>query len=207
MADMWSDDADVIIKGVDGGIKAKYKFSLTDFLTEPANFASTPNIQIAISNMKETVDSYAAGLLDGLEDEKRSLNDDAMRCDSITSQLSQEIRAEAKQNRIPILKPAAVMRDENRDEVIVIKEVSGDVLGLIGRLVGSSLMIADFTRQYNNYSIGEWLFSGSKNYVVRVGLDANPVINIESAMGEIDTLLDTAATYIKSLAPAPKVTK
>jgi hypothetical protein len=201
MAEMWSDNADVIIKNVDKDIKAKYKFSLSEFLTNPADYASVPNVAITVSNMKEYVDDFGSSLLGGLDEEKKKLDDDAMKCDAVTSQIAQAIKAEARQSKIPIIKPATVLRDENKEEVIYVKDASGDILGLVGRLVDSSLMIADFTRQYENYQIGEWLFSGNKNYVLRVSLDPNPYLNVEASVNEINGLLDAAADYLKSLIP------
>ena len=198
---MWSDNADVIIKNVDKDIKAKYKFSLSEFLTNPADYASVPNVAITVSNMKEYVDDFGSSLLGGLDEEKKKLDDDAMKCDAVTSQIAQAIKAEARQSKIPIIKPATVLRDENKEEVIYVKDASGDILGLVGRLVDSSLMIADFTRQYENYQIGEWLFSGNKNYVLRVSLDPNPYLNVEASVNEINGLLDAAADYLKSLIP------
>lgn len=201
MAEMWSDNADVIIKNVDKDIKAKYKFSLSEFLTNPADYASVPNVAITVSNMKEYVDEFGSSLLEGLDEEKKKLDDDAMKCDAVTSQIAQAIKAEARQSKIPIIKPATMLRDEGKEEVIYVKDASGDILGLVGRLVDSSLMIADFTRQYENYQIGEWLFSGNKNYVLRVSLDPNPYLNVEASVNEINGLLDAAADYLKSLIP------
>jgi hypothetical protein len=201
MAEMWSDNADVIIKNVDKDIKAKYKFSLSEFLTNPADYASVPNVAITVSNMKEYVDDFGSSLLGGLDEEKKKLDDDAMKCDAVTSQIAQAIKAEARQSKIPIIKPATMLRDEGKEEVIYVKDASGDILGLVGRLVDSSLMIADFTRQYENYQIGEWLFSGNKNYVLRVSLDPNPYLNVEASVNEINGLLDAAADYLKSLIP------
>ncbi len=201
MAEMWSDNADVIIKNVDKDIKAKYKFSLSEFLTNPADYASVPNVAITVSNMKEYVDEFGSSLLEGLDEEKKKLDDDAMKCDAVTSQIAQAIKAEARQSKIPIIKPATMLRDEGKEEVIYVKDASGDVLGLVSRLVDSSLMIADFTRQYENYQIGEWLFSGNKNYVLRVSLDPNPYLNVEASVKEINGLLDAAADYLKSLIP------
>ena len=201
MAEMWSDNADVIIKNVDKDIKAKYKFSLSEFLTNPADYASVPNVAITVSNMKEYVDEFGSSLLEGLDEEKKKLDDDAMKCDAVTSQIAQAIKAEARQSKIPIIKPATMLRDEGKEEVIYVKDASGDVLGLVSRLVDSSLMIADFTRQYENYQIGEWLFSGNMNYGLRLFLDPNPYLNVEASVNEINGLLDAAADYLKSLIP------
>ena len=93
MAEMWSDNADVIIKNVDKDIKAKYKFSLSEFLTNPADYASVPNVAITVSNMKEYVDEFGSSLLEGLDEEKKKLDDDAMKCDAVTSQIAQAIKA------------------------------------------------------------------------------------------------------------------
>ncbi|MEM3227613.1 MAG: hypothetical protein QXK65_01535 [Candidatus Micrarchaeaceae archaeon] len=199
MANLWSDNADALIKQFDGAIKSKYKFTLSDFLTNPANFSAQESIIVTAGNIKEYVDNSIAEMLDGMEDERKRLNDDAAKCNAITSQLAQAISLEAKQNKIPLIKSDTVARDEGKDEVIYVKNASGDLMHLAERLVDSSLLIVDMTSEYNNNLIGEWLFSGNKNYVLRVNLDPNPVLNIETGAAEIDALLDAAADYIKAL--------
>ncbi len=199
MANIWSDDADVLIKRLDKDIVAKYKLSLSDILSNPEKFALQPNILNTISNMKEDADKSIAEMLDGMEEERKKLDDDASKCNAITSQLAQAISLEAKQSKIPLIKLDNFVRDESKDEVIYVKNASGDIMHLVERLVDASLLVADMTSTYNGNLIGEWLFSGSKNYVVRVSLDQNPALNIESSATEIDALLDAASDYIKSI--------
>ncbi len=199
MANIWSDDADIIIKRLDKDIAAKYKISLSDLLSNPDKFASQPSIVNTIINMKEDVDNSIAAMLNGMESERKKLSDDASKCDAITSQLAQAISLEAKQSKIPLIKSDNVARDESKDEVIYVKDAQGDILHMVERLVDASLLVVDMTATYNGNSIGEWLFSGNKNYVVRVSLDQNPALIIENSAAEIDALLDAATDYIKSI--------
>jgi len=198
MADMWSDNADVIIRAVDKNIVSNYGFSLSDFFTDPSKFASKPNILTTVSNIKEYVENYVNGQLEGLDDQRKKLNDDAAKCNAITSQLSQAIISEAKQSKIPVIKSDTVVHDESKDEIIYVKNATGDLLRLAERLVDSSLLVVDMTTDYNGSLIGEWLFSGSKNYVMRVDLDPNPILSLEQGMNEINQIFDAATDYIKA---------
>jgi hypothetical protein len=198
MADMWSDNADVIIRGVNKDIVSNYGFSLSDFFTDPSKFASKPNILTTVSNIKEYVENYVNDQLEGLDDQRKKLNDDAAKCNAITSQLSQAIISEAKQSKIPVIKSDTVVHDESKDEIIYVKNATGDLLRLAERLVDSSLLVVDMTTDYNGSLIGEWLFSGSKNYVMRVDLDPNPILSLEQGMNEISQIFDAATDYIKA---------
>jgi|SRR5271157_5725792 len=199
MAELWSDYSDDIIKSIDRQISTKYKVTLRGLLTDPRRYAALPNIQMTIGNLKEEVAKYIDAQAKGMAAEKKDFEDSAMRADSLTGQLSQSISMQAKQNNIPIIKPVAVDRDTGKEEHIYVDSVDSGVSALVARLVAGSLLIADFGIEYGNYKAGEWLFSGSKNYVLTVYLPPNGYRLLQLSNDEIIGLLDAASDFIKGL--------
>ena len=60
-------------------------------------------------------------------------------------------------------------------------------------------MIADFTTQYDNSLIGNWFFSGPKNYTINVYLPDSDVISMQDSRAELLGLLDAASAMIAGL--------
>lgn len=199
MAELWSDYSDMLISSMDKQISTKFKVSLRDLLTDPSKYASQQNIQMTIGNIKEEVNKAIDSRIAGFGDSEKALDDAAAKADSLTGQISQSIIVQARQNKVPVIKPVAVDRDVTREERIYVDSANADVSSLIEKLVSTSTMIADTTTTYKNYRIGEWLFSGQKNYVLRAYLPRNGVISLEASRGELTTLLDAAADFIKGV--------
>lgn len=199
MAELWSDYTDMLINGIDKQVGSKYKFSLRALLTDPTKYAAQQNVQMAIDNMKEDVDNYIDGRVKALADEQRSLDDAASKADSITGQLGRSISLQAKQNNVPMIKPVTVDRDTAREETIYIDAVDNGVASLVQKLVSSSMLVADLSVSYKNYTVGSWLFSGSKNYVLSVYMPDSTLLALEASRSEINNLLTSASNFIKGL--------
>ena len=196
---MWSDYSDGVIKNVDKQISTKYKFTLRSLLTDPSKYVSQPNIQMTIENLKEEVDNYINGKAKDMAAEKKAFEDATMRSDALTGQLSQSIAMQARQNNVPVIKPVTVDRDTDEDVRIYVDSAENGILSLVQKLASSSMLIADFTAAYGNYKVGEWLFSGNRNYVISVYLPSNSYLLLQSSRDEIIALLNTASGFIKGL--------
>ncbi len=201
MAELWSDYTDGVIKNIDKqiGTSSKYKFTLRSLLTDPSKYAAQPNVQMAIGNLKEEVGKYIEGKSKAMEEERKVFEDAMASSDAVTSQLDQLITMHARQGNVPVIRPVTVDRDTTRDETIYISSMDGSVEALLERLVAGSMLIADSTTAYGNYRVGEWLFSGSKNYVLSVFLPTNSYFLLQSSRDELVGLLDAASDFIKGL--------
>lgn len=196
MADTWSDSAGMLIDSVEPTVKQKYNISLRGLLTNPGRYSGTANLATTIDNIHEDIDNYVSETIDSMPEERKSFESDGLKCDSITKQLSQNISLQAKQNSVPLIRPDAMDRDEARDEVFYISSVDNSVLALVQKLVSASMVIADFSRMYRNYNIGEWLFStNAKNYVIRVNLQPSAIVTIDAARDEVNDLLDGVVAF------------
>jgi hypothetical protein len=199
MAELWSDYTDMLISGIDKQLGSKYKFSLAALLTNPNKYASQPNIQISIGNMKEDVDKYIDDKVKAMADEQKDLDDAASKADSVTGQLSRSISMQAKQNNIPMIRPVSIDRNTDREETIYIDTIDTGVSSLVQKLVSSAILVVDLSAGYKNYNIGSWLFSGSKNYVLNVYMPDSTLLALEASRLEINGLLELASNTIKGL--------
>ena len=199
MADLWSDYTDFVIDNIDKSIGKKYKMSLRDLLTDPESFSPDPNIQNTIKSMADDVNAYMDQALSKMSAQKQELDDNLTKADSVTKQLAQSISMQAKQNRVPFIVPVSIDRDDTKEEVISVDSAGSDVLALIEKIAASSTMIADFTTQYDNSLIGNWFFSGPKNYTINVYLPDSDIISMQDSRDELLGLLDAASALIAGL--------
>jgi hypothetical protein len=196
MADLWSDYSDALIADIDAKIGSKYKMSIRDLLTDPTNYADDPNVQTTIKNMKSDVDFYIDDRLAKMPDETKTFEDNVFKANSITTQLAQNISMQAKQYKVPFIKPVMIDRDDARDVVVYVNSVDQSLLALVDKLSSSATFIADYTYNYKQSKIGAWLFSGSESHMLRAYLPPSDVLSLETSRDELDGILDTAAAFV-----------
>ena len=199
MAELWDDNADFIIKGLDKQIRTKYGFLLSDLLTSPSEYAQTENVLMKISNVKEEVNSNIDSILGGMPQEVKKAEDSFAKANAITERLSQTISVEAKKNNVPLITSAYLQRKEDSDEIIYVDTIDGWPESLVEKFASLSDYIADMTTMHGKHRIGSWIFSGRKQYVLNVRLESSPVLAIEDARADILSLLDDAAQTVMGL--------
>ena len=197
MAELWSDYTDTIVKELDKELNTKYKMTVSGFLSNPGKYAKQANIATSAQNMQEDVNKRIDDMLGEMSDQKKTLEANASKIDAITTQIAQNISMQAKQNKLPILKPVIVERDVARDEVIYVDTVDNGLLSFIEKLVQGSKYVADTTGAYKDYKIGEWVFSGDKNYVIRAYIPRSEYMLLEGSKEELDRLFDVAIDFLK----------
>lgn len=198
MADLWSDYTDALMKDIDKSLGSKYKMSIQNLLADPTKYVSQPNVQLTVGNMKEDANKYIDGLLGGMPDEVKALEDSTAKANEMTRQLAQNISMQTKQHDVPLVKPYDVTREPAREEVIQIDTVDDQLLKLAEKLTEGSNMVADFTYSFKNFNIGSWLFSrNEKNYVLSVYMPPNNAYDLELSRLELNDLFDDAANFIR----------
>ena len=199
MAELWSDYANGVISDIDADLGNKFgKLNLRKLLSDPTKFAAQPNVVSDAQKIKTATQDYFDDILDNLSDDKKRLDVDLAKADSVTSQLAGNISMQAKQNKLPIIKPALIERDLSRDVIIYIDSVDSGVTSLVEKLAANSMYVADNTVAYKGRKIGAWVFGGRKTHVLRVFLPQNQVVMLEGARDEINGLFDIAMNYLKS---------
>lgn len=199
MAEFWSDYTDFVLSNMDKKISSKYKLSLRALLANPSKYAGTANIQTIVKNVSQEVDAYINSAIAAMPDEKKALDDQLLKTDAVTKQLAQSVSMQAKAHRVPLVKPVTVERDETQDEAVFVDAVDDSVIALIDKLAGSSMMISDFSYAYGKATVGSWLFSGQKNYVLSVYMPDNDVMMLEASRAEIQDLLGAAGVIMQGI--------
>ncbi|MEM3199526.1 MAG: hypothetical protein QXD11_02145 [Candidatus Micrarchaeaceae archaeon] len=200
MADaVWSSYTEYLITAIDMKIGSKYGVSIRELLNNPAKFASNKGILDTINSIKDDVQEYVKSKIDSKEDEKEALETSLQKADDLTGQFRQAIKDQAEKVGVAIITPDSISRDESKDEIIFTNDASPASLAMVQKLVSMTLFIADLTTTYKNYSIGSWLFSGYKNYVVNVALPQNEVMLLDTSKNELIDLLDAAGNAITGL--------
>ncbi|MCL4379703.1 MAG: hypothetical protein M1160_03770 [Candidatus Marsarchaeota archaeon] len=198
MADLWSDYTDALIKEIDRGIGDKYKIGIADLLSNVQKYASRQNIQTVVGNMREDVNRYIDDALKGMPEQVKAMEESLAKANEITRQLAQNISMQTRQHNVPLIKPFNVARNTANEETIEVDRVDDQVLRLAERLTDGAIMVADFTTDYKNTTIGSWLFGREgKNYVLMVRIEPNDAINMELSRQELNDLFDAASASLR----------
>jgi len=195
----WDDQTDSFIRDIDTSVTAKRNISLRTLLLEPQKYAGTANLTATIKEVKLDVDAYFTELLSNLAQEEQELTSDMEKADSIYTQVNQTINNRAGIGRVPFLKPQDVDFGSTNPETIYIGQYSGQLDALITKLINTSTYICDLSTTYRKYTIGNWLFSGSRSFVLAVQAPESPVISIENARDQINTLIEEASIRLASI--------
>ncbi|MGC8729879.1 MAG: hypothetical protein ACP5RP_00630 [Candidatus Micrarchaeia archaeon] len=195
MADMWSDTTDMIINDFDK--TQNDNIALADLFSNPKDFINNKDIATIISKKKEAINNYIDSIINTMQNQKEELYNSAAKCDQLSKQILSKIKDKAAQKWIPVIVPTYVAQNSNGSETIYIDQIDENMDMLIDKFIGGSTYIADMSANFEDYVIGMWLFSGSKNYILSVHFDTNEFYNILNSKNEINDLFDGVSAYIE----------
>ncbi|MDE1827772.1 MAG: hypothetical protein KGH65_01275 [Candidatus Micrarchaeota archaeon] len=181
------------VKTIDKQIGEKYLLGLQDVITDPDVVAKKPNAKEILAGMKADTNAYFDSLLKNLEDESKRFNAELEGVSALYKQISEHIQAKAQSANVPVIKPVSVEREISKEETIVVSTDDTAIELLLARLIGASTYIADLSTSYKTYTIGSWLFSGSKNYNLSLNPPSSVILNIEASRDEINFRIDGIA--------------
>ncbi len=198
MADLWSGYTDALIKQIDKGLGDKYKMSIGELLTNIDRYAKQQNIQTTVSNMQEDVNRHIDGMLKGMPEQVKAMEESMAKANEMTRQLSQNISMQARQHSVPFVKPFDVVRNTGTEETVQIDNIDDQVLRLVERLTDGAIMVVDFSASYKDYNIGSWLFDRpDKNYNISVYIAPNDATSLEMSREELDDLFTAASNFVR----------
>lgn len=179
------------VKTIDKQLGEKYVVSLQDVLSDSSSISRKGNAKDSIGNLKADVNAYFDSLLKNLEDEEKRFNSELEAASELYKKVSDFISSKCQTMGVPLIRPVAVERDQDKEETIVISVEDTAIELLISRLISNSTYIADTSTTYKTYNIGSWLFSGDKNYNINVNPPSSIILNIEASRDEINFRLDS----------------
>lgn len=194
----WDEQTDRFINELDERISDKYGISFRDLILNPNKFATKKDMPLTFQNIRKDVDAYFDDLMDSFKDEKAKLDSEL---ESLTAQyheIDATITNKAALARVPYIKPKSIERKEEADENVIIDKYEPGMESLIGKLLSNAVYVADVSVPYKNYTLGSWLFSGQKNYLLSLDTPTSIVLNIETSRDVISYLLDTISGVFKA---------
>ena len=188
-----------MLNRLDKEVNRKFGLSLAAVIAEPSAFMNQKGFAVKLSRITDYVDRETERMMEQAKGASRAFHESAARADELTRKVGSCISSHARQNNIPILKPASVelpAADKNR---FYINEMDDSTARFIERLVDSSSFVVDMTKSYDSLKLGTWLFGGERECIVGVHAPRNSLLLLRSGRAEILDLLKEAADSVKGL--------
>lgn len=197
----WDDQTDQFIDSIDqiNYSEKHYDISLRDLLLNPNKYLPKPEINQKITDMQAAVNQYFDGLLAGLADEQKELDQELASTDMQYTKIDSVVSTKSASTRVPYIKPYYVSMNQDAREEILIEAYTEELDPMIGKLTNISNYVADLSGSYKEHKFGSWLFSGEKNYVITIRTPSSIIMDIERSSGIINDLLASIASSAKSI--------
>ena len=188
-----------MLSRLDGDVKKKFGVSLSAVVEDPTAYVNQKDFAVKLSKITDYVDKETERMLDNASGSSRTFHESAAKADELTRKVGSYISSHARQNNVPVLKPAKVelpLLDKNR---FYISDMDDSTTRFLEKLVDSSTFVVDMTKSYDNLRIGFWLFGGDRECIVGVHAPKNSMLLMKSGRQEILNMLKEAADSVKGL--------
>ncbi|MDE1861049.1 MAG: hypothetical protein KGH72_05045 [Candidatus Micrarchaeota archaeon] len=196
LAGPWDDQTELFVDDLDGAIQKKYSVSFRTLILRPDQLAGNKEVSGNLSNIKKEVNAYFDQVLDDFKEEKKKLEADLETMDANFKKIDEAIKTRSSIARVPYIKPLVVDYDPNRQEEVIIDQYNASVDSLIGKLISSSTFISNISTPYKGHSMGSWIFSGDREYIITLNPPVSAVITIENSRDLLNTLVDGASARL-----------
>jgi hypothetical protein len=190
---LWDIQTDQFISSLEQPIKESKNVSLRDMLTNPSKYYDVKGINDTISDIKKITTDYFDGILSNLTEERKKLDNELESADVQYKKISEVISNKATSSNVPYIKPFAVEINQDIREEIILDQYNNEADALLGKLASGSMYIADVSGSYNNHTLGSWLFSSNKPYLVTLRPPSSLIVIIERSMNNILNMLNNIA--------------
>ncbi len=188
-----------MLRRLDNEVRKKFGISLSAIMEEPSTYMNQKGFAVKLSRITDYVDKETERMLKQAKGSSRAFHESAAKADELTRKIGSYISSHARQNNVPVLKPASVelpMLDKNR---FYISELDDSTTQFIEKLVDSSTFVVDMTKSYDNLKLGRWLFGGERECIVGVHSPKNSMLLMRAGRAEILDRLKEAADSVKGL--------
>ena len=186
----WDSQTDTFVREIGISVSKKYGINLRTLLLNPQEYEGTDGIEEKAKSIRADVNQYFEDILASLSKEEEDLTRNLEHADSIYTQVNQVINSRSGIGRIPFIKPADISLGDSRPEIIYIDQYNSQVDALLSKLVNVSNYICDISSTYRKYTMGTWIFSGSRSYMLAVSAPTSPIISVENSRDQISLMLD-----------------
>ncbi len=190
----WDDQTDQFLLAIDQLTKEKNGTSIRDLLLNPYKYAGNKDIKKTVDSIKSAVSGYFGEMLESMDDEVKKVVQELESCDVQYRKIDDVVSSKSYSLKVPYLKPTAVQINPDLREEIVIDQYNEKTDALIGKLISNSTYVADVSGTYNGHTLGSWLFSSDKPYLLTIKPPVSTVLIVERSKDNILGLLDSVAT-------------
>lgn len=177
----WDELTDSFIEGIDDSLMNDSPIKLREMLTNPVSYASKSTASDALTKAKNAIDQYFKNVLSVFENEQKALDNELQSTSINYAKFSSTITEKAEMLKLPYIKPYLLEFNENNRETITLDTYDSSVELLLGKLLLSSKYVAEVSGTYKNHTLGSWLFSSDKAYVVTIKPPESVILDIENS--------------------------
>lgn len=188
----WSRPTEEMLAKLDSSFLQKYKLSMRDIMSNPAEYSTKPGINETISAMEQEVDKYFNEVMAMHTEEQKALDIDLKRIEDIYTKINSLIETKAKELHVPYINPMGISRETTGEETVIIYEFDDEISALVDKLMQSSVYVADLSAEYKDHPVGYWFFSGQKGRAISISPPESSLIEIQNSHDEINTALNGA---------------
>ncbi len=188
-----------LLKRIDKNVKKRFKTSVFEVIENPSNYVQRSGSDKEILEISNFVMSEIDSIIGGVSNKAKDLHDHAVKTDEMSKRFSSYISAHAKQNDVPILKPASSEVSYANKDQFYVGWMDDSTTHFIEKIIESSNFIVDISRHYDDYTAGRWLFCGKKDYVLGVYAPKMSIVLLKESRSEINRMLKEAYNSVKGL--------
>ncbi len=192
----WDELTDSFIEGIDDTSFKDSSVKLRQILTDQIQYASRSNARALLDKAKNATNSYFLNVLNAFSSEKKALDSELESMSVNYAKFSATIKEKTELLKVPYIKPYLIeMKDTNKEDILL-ESYDSSTESLLGKLIAASKYVADISGTYNGHSLGSWIFSSDRAYIVTIKPPENVVMDIESSKASILSQLDEFSEQI-----------
>ena len=193
----WDELTDSFITGIDDKVLTDSDVKLRDVLTHPSKYAQKSNASSILEKMRSSIDNYFDMVLEAFKSEKEKLDKELEAASILYSKVSSTIQEKSELSQTPLITPYNINSNEDLSEVIMIDSFDTQVEHLIGKLASSSVYIGNISGNYTGHTLGSWIFSSKRSYILTIKPPESIVMEIEKSKSTIMTYISSFSGEIE----------
>ncbi len=177
----WDDLTDSFIEGIDKTILKDSSFKLRNMLLNPTSYISKASASESLKKAKDAVEEYFSSVLLAFSSDKEKLDKELESSSVNFAKISSIIIEKATSLDIPFIKPYSLEITENNRESIIVEKYDPSIELFIGKLLSKSKYIADISGKYRGHTLGSWVFSSDRAYILTIKPPESIILDIENS--------------------------
>ncbi|MEM0200939.1 MAG: hypothetical protein QXD23_00865 [Candidatus Micrarchaeaceae archaeon] len=192
----WDDLTDSFITGIDDTILKDSEIKLRDILMKPSKYAQKLDANITLKKMQSAINTYFSEVNKAFSSDQEKLNSDLESISVTYSKIMSVLNEKATSLKVPFIIPYTIDIKGQASENIIIDSYNSSIELLISKLIYSSKYIADMSTKYKEHTLGSWIFSSDRLYILTIKPPESVIIDIENSQEILNNYLNSFSDEI-----------